>query len=158
MTRRPMSMQQLALVALLAVVASGCLNSSSGDVSTPHPPSINAGIVPRASVVLRFHRIGSTVPLVRLTVRCDPTSGAFSRAVCGSIERQPHLYESTSRNPGCIGGAPIVYLRVDGEVNGRPVHLKQSGMCGPKGIYAWWNLLRRHAALLPPAVRAAATG
>jgi hypothetical protein len=150
-------MMRVAPLALLAVVVSGCINSTSQDVSTP-PPSVNAGLVPRASVVLQFQSIMKSVPPVRLTVRCGPTSGGLSRAVCGPIERQPHLYASTYSNPGCIGGAPMVDLRVDGEINGRPVHLKQSGMCGPKGIYAWWALLRGHAAPLPPAVRTYALG
>jgi len=147
----------LAPFALLAVVVSGCIHSTSQDVSTP-ALSVNAGLVPRASVVLQFQSIRKSVPPVRLAVRCGPTSDDLSRAVCGPLERQPHLYSSTYRNPGCIGGAPMVDLRVDGEINGRPVHLKQSGMCGPKGIYAWWRLLGRRTALLPPALRTYAAG
>jgi hypothetical protein len=151
-------MTRVALLALLAAAVSGCIHSTSRDVSTPHPPSVNAGLVPRASVVLRFQSIRRSVPPVHLAVRCGPTSGAFSKAVCGSIDRQPRVYASTYRNQGCIGGAALVDLRVDGEINGRSVHLKQAGMCGPKGIYAWWALLRRHAAQLPPAVRTYALG
>jgi hypothetical protein len=66
----------------------------------------------------------------------------WSPAVCAAISRNPARYSDTYYDPACVGGIPTSFLRIDGTLAGKPIHLHQNGMCGPRGIFAWYRLLR----------------
>jgi hypothetical protein len=41
----------------------------------------------------------------------------------------------------------MTQMRVRGTIGGRHIDLSQSGMCGPPGIIAWYELLKQYPAL-----------
>jgi hypothetical protein len=81
----------------------------------------------------------------RLRFRC-PAAAPARRAgalgvICDEVLRAPSRYFDPYVDPECRGGLPMIELRVTGVVHGRRVDLRQSGMCGPAGIYEWCRLL-----------------
>jgi len=149
--------KRLALVcALLAAIGAACLNGSSHPASRPRVAVSPVVPPPRTYVILRLRRTWAKgAPPLRAGIRCngDATGGPWS-ILCGAIERRAEFYSNAHVNPICHGGLPPTEMRVDGEIEGRPVHLRQSGMCGPPGIWAWYQLLAAERRRLPSRVLA----
>jgi len=103
-----------------------------GDDATPAPTSVDV-------------RIERTVPphrMVRLDIRCPAATTSRWVSLCTAIAADPALYLNDTVIPGCIGGLPATLMRVDGIIHGQEAHLRQSGMCGPKGVTAWYTAIR----------------
>ncbi len=143
-------MGRLLLLVVLAGVATGCFDSSthaSGDQSSPAArPSTSM----TASVVVRVtsNQVPAAFSPFRIEIHCggDVQVGEWASA-CIPITRNPARFTDSYINPICIGGLTPATLRVDGTLDGKPIHLGQSGMCGPQSIYAWYRLLRGHTAV-----------
>jgi hypothetical protein len=83
-----------------------------------------------------------------LEVRC-PGNNALPAwgAACKALEHEPSVLSNNKVDPGCWGGMAMTQMRVRGTIGGRHIDLSQSGMCGPPGIIAWYELLKQYPAL-----------
>jgi hypothetical protein len=134
---------------------SGCLGGgSAGSASQPIGSSpVEFGLVPetRINVTIRVDYTFNPHRPITLIVRCPgnnalPCWGVAERV----IGRDPARFMDTTLDPNCIEELPLAgtvqpyHMRVTGVIGGKAVDLEQVGDCGPPGINAWYDLLRRY--------------
>jgi hypothetical protein len=133
-----------ALIALLMTALTTACFDGSTQASLPPPPPSSSAVT--ADVVVRVTSNVHAFPEYRVRITCRQAGAQqpeWSRA-CVAINGHRAWFNDDYVNPACIGGMPAADLRVDGTLAGEAIHLRQSGMCGPASIPAWYALLRGH--------------
>jgi hypothetical protein len=127
-------MRRLCLVVISSVLflTTGCLGSSAMSPTTSPKPRTD--VVVRLVAAFEPGHAPST-----LHITCPGV--AKWGTICAQMTSRWGVLVGRYINPACIGGAPHAEMTVSGVVAGHPVRLRQSGMCGPTGIYGWYRLL-----------------
>jgi hypothetical protein len=106
------------------------------------------GKAPKNDVLIQVRSTGKPNRTFALEVRC-PGNNALPAwgGACRAMAQEPSRLSASNVDESCVGGLPGTSMRVRGTIAGAPINLRQSGMCGPPGIYAWYRLLRQYPAL-----------
>lgn len=138
-------MRRLAgMVVVIALTSAGCIELSSPDssqTSSAETEKAQGGL----DVVVHVQSSSDPRRRFNLILRC-PGNNALPGwyPACRAAARNPSRLTDDYVDPACWGGAPEFLMRVRGVVDGERIDLRQAGMCGPAGIYAWYKLVAHY--------------
>ena len=123
---------------LLCALASGCFGGHWAPSPDASPPT-------DAVIRVTYTNAGPCPGRAARLPRDRPVDD-----LCAAIDARPRSFTSAYVTPGCFGGMPATMMHVTGVIAGRQVHLRQSGMCGPRGVHTWYDALYAQGLLQSP--------
>jgi hypothetical protein len=149
---RPTGMwRSILLGVVLAGLLAGCSlggGSGAGGPTTGDSVSVPPASLGKTDVVIQVVSTGNPRRRFGLEVPCPGNNALPAWGVaCRAMAREPGRLSNSKVDESCVGGVPGASMRVRGTIAGTRVNLRQSGMCGPPGILAWYRLLKQYPAL-----------
>lgn len=136
---------------VLAGALAGCsLGGRSGQAGSTSESlgALREGGSGKTDVLIQVRSTGNPRRRFGLEVRCPGNNALPAWGVaCRAMAREPSKLSNSNVDESCDGGVPGTSMRVRGTIAGTPINLRQSGMCGPPGIDAWYRLLKQYPAL-----------